>query len=199
MADKNNITNGYILAGGKSSRMGSDKGLMPFQDKPLIQHIIEQLKPTVKKVVLVANNSTYQNFGLEVIPDLIKDIGPAGGIYSALKHTDARFNLILSCDMPFIKSEAIEFIIQNSFKWQITVPVYHQKIEPLCGIYTKDCLKDWEKLIRQNMIRLQDMITYFKLFKLDVDNNKLFNDQSFQNINTKYEFENALRNYQNRN
>lgn len=197
MPDKNNITSGYILVGGKSSRMGSDKGLMQFKDKPLIQHAIEKLEPAVKRVVLIANNPTYQKFGLEVIPDLIKNIGPAGGIYTALKHTDTHFNFILSCDMPFIKSEAINFIIQNSFKWQITVPICHQKIEPLCGIYTKECLIEWERLIQQNMIKLQDMMTYFKLLKLDVDNNKLFNDQSFQNINTKYDFENALRNHQN--
>ncbi|MFA5244915.1 MAG: molybdenum cofactor guanylyltransferase [Pedobacter sp.] len=192
MPQKNDNINGYILAGGKSSRMGSDKGLIPFKGKPLIQYVIEQLEPAVNKVVLVANNSAYQDLGLEVIPDIIKDIGPAGGIYSALKHTDTCFNFILSCDMPFIKSEAIEFIIQNSFQWQITVPIYHQQIEPLCGIYTKDCLIEWEGFILQNIIRLHDMISYFKLLKLNVDTNKLFNDQLFLNINTPPDLINAL-------
>lgn len=184
--------NGYILAGGKSSRMGRDKGLMLFKGKSLIQYVIEQLKPAVNRVVLVANNSAYRDFGLEVIPDLIKDIGPAGGIYSALKHTDTRFNFILSCDMPFIKSEAIEFIIQNSSQWQITVPLYHQKIEPLCGVYTKECLTEWLGLIQHDIIRLQDMITYFRLLQLNVDNNGSFNDLLFQNINTLPDLVNAL-------
>ena len=187
--------NGYILAGGKSSRMGSDKGLMLFKGKPLIQYVIEQLKPAVNRVVVVANNTAYENFGLEVIADLIKDIGPAGGIYSALKHTNASRNFIVSCDMPFVTTGAIEFIIQNSFQWQITLPVHHQKTEPLCGVYAKDCLTKWHELVQQNIIRLHDMITYFKLLKLNVDNNKLFNDPLFQNINTKYDFESAKNKY----
>ena len=191
--------NGYILAGGKSSRMGSNKGLMLFKGKPLIQHVIEQLEPAVKRVVLVADNAAYEQFGLDVIPDLIKDIGPAGGVYSALMHTDTGHNFIVSCDMPFVKTNAIEYIIQRSFHSQITLPVHHQKTEPLCGVYAKECLTKWHELVLQNVIRLHDMITYFKLLKLNVDNNKLFNDPLFQNINTKYDFESALNNHKNRN
>lgn len=188
----NNSINAYILAGGKSSRMGRDKGLMLFKGRPLIQYVIEQLEPTVKRVVLVANNPAYKDFGLEVIEDTIRGIGPAGGIYTALKHTDASPNFIVSCDMPFITTAAIEFIIRSSFQSQITLPVHHQRIEPLCGIYLKECLTKWYELVRQNIVRLNDMITYFKLLKLNVDNNELFSDTLFQNINTQYDFENAL-------
>ena len=194
-----NTVNCYILAGGKSSRMGRDKGLILFKGKPLIQHVIEQLVPAVNKVVIVANNTAYENFGLEIIEDLIIDIGPAGGIYSALNHTNASHNFIVSCDMPFLKTNAIEFIIQNSFQWQITLPMHHQKTEPLCGVYAKECLTKWRELVQQNIIKLQDMITYFKLLKLNVDNNKLFIDPLFQNINTKYDFDNALNNHKNEN
>lgn len=192
MPDNGNGVNAYVLAGGKSSRMGSDKGLMLFKGKPLIQHVIEQLEPAVNRVVLVANNAAYEDFGLEVIEDTIKGIGPAGGIYSALKHTGASRNFIVSCDMPFVTTGVIEFIIQSSFQSQVTLPVHHQKTEPLCGVYAKECLTKWYELIQQNIVRLNDMITYFKLLKLNVDNNELFIDPLFQNINTQYDFENAL-------
>lgn len=193
LPNKNISINGYILAGGKSSRMGRDKGLMLFKGKPLIQHVIEQLMPAVKRVVLVANNPAYKDFGLEVIEDTIRGIGPAGGIYTALKHTDASPNFIVSCDMPFITTGAIEFIIQSSFQWQITLPVRHQKIEPLCGVYAKECLTKWHELVQQNIVKLNDMITYFKLQKLNMDNNELFSEKLFQNINTQHDFENALK------
>lgn len=199
MPDNVNGVNAYVLAGGKSSRMGSDKGLMLFNGKPMIQHVIEQLEPVVDEVLVVGNSTAYDIFGKEVIRDLIKGIGPAGGIYSALEHTNATHNFIVSCDMPFIRSGAIEFIIQNSFQYQITLPVHHQKAEPLCGVYAKECLSKWQGLVQQKIVRLHDMITYFRLLKLNVDNNKLFNDQLFQNINTQYDFDNAKSNHKNRN
>lgn len=192
ISDKNNEINAYILSGGKSSRMGKDKGLMLFKGKPLIQHVIEQLLPAVKNIVLLANNPEYKDFGLEVIGDYIKDIGPAGGIYTALKHTDTSCNFIVGCDMPYITTAAVEFIIQSSYQSQITLPVYHQMIEPLCGIYSKECLTKWHELVLQNIVKLNDMITYFKLQKLNMDNNELFSEKLFHNINTQHDFENAL-------
>ncbi|MCF8451852.1 MAG: molybdenum cofactor guanylyltransferase [Pedobacter sp.] len=172
--------------------MGRDKGLMPFKGKPLIQYVIEQLMPAVKSIVLVANNQEYKDFGLEVIGDYIKDIGPAGGIYTALRHTDASCNFIVGCDMPFVTTAAVEFIIQSSVQSQITLPVYHQTIEPLFGIYTKECSTKWHELVQQNIVKLNDMITYFKLQKLNMDNNELFSANLFRNINTQHDFANAL-------
>jgi molybdopterin-guanine dinucleotide biosynthesis protein A len=192
LQDRNRSVNAYILAGGKSSRMGRDKGLMPFKGKPLIQYVIEQLMPAVKSIVLVANNQEYKDFGLEVIGDYIKDIGPAGGIYTALRHTDASCNFIVGCDMPFVTTAAVEFIIQSSVQSQITLPVYHQTIEPLFGIYTKECSTKWHELVQQNIVKLNDMITYFKLQKLNMDNNELFSANLFRNINTQHDFANAL-------
>src|ERR1035437_7677768 len=98
---KNNL-NGYILAGGKSSRMGTDKGLLVFNKKTIIQHVIAQLKPVVKEVIIVSNNRDYEKFGVKVIADIIKNIGPAGGIHAALSHSNTNHNFIVSCDMPFI-------------------------------------------------------------------------------------------------
>ncbi len=172
--------------------MGRDKGLILFKGKPLIQYVIEQLIPAVKSIVLVTNNPEYKDFGFEVIEDYIKDIGPAGGIYTALKHTDASYNFLVACDMPFVTTAAAEFIIQNSFQSQITLPVYNQTIEPLCGIYAKECLTKWHELVLQNIIKLNVMINYFKLKKLNMDNNELFSEKLFQNINTQHDFENAL-------
>lgn len=186
--------NGYILAGGKSTRMGTDKGLLLFNGNPLILKIIDQLQPVVNKVVIVSNNPDYKQFGYPVISDIIKDKGPAGGIYTALKRTNSLYNFIISCDMPFVSSRSINFIIRNSFQAQITLPFLHEKTEPLFGVYTKDCLSGWQKLIEQGNIKLQDMITHFDLLILNVDGNELFNDLHFVNINDKKELTKQLKN-----
>jgi molybdopterin-guanine dinucleotide biosynthesis protein A len=81
--------NAYILAGGKSSRMHTDKGLLLFEGKAMVQYFIEQLQPIFSKLFIVSNNPEDEKFRLEVIPDSIKDIGPAGGIYTALKHSNS--------------------------------------------------------------------------------------------------------------
>lgn len=180
--------NGYILAGGKSSRMGTDKGLMLYQGKEIIKYSMEQLQPIVEKVVIVSNNKEYEKLGVEVIPDLIKDIGPAGGIYSALDHSNENLNFILSCDMPFITKEAINFMIQNKGTSQITLPCHQGHLEPLFGVYSKTCLVQWLTLINQGYFKIKDLASNFDLRTINIDDNELFHPTFFTNINTKEDF-----------
>ena len=189
---KLNNVNGYILAGGKSSRMGKDKGLINYNGIAIVEHIIGQIKPLVNKLVIVSNNIEYEKFGFEVINDLMKGIGPAGGIYTALRHTDLELNFIVSCDMPYINKDGVQYIIQNSIHSQITVPEKDGITEPLVGVYSKDCLNKWTQLIQQRKIKLQEMILHFKLNIINVNDNILFDNNFFMNINTKKDLDNAI-------
>ncbi len=188
---KNNspTVNGYILAGGKSSRMGEDKGLILFNGKPMIAHVIEQLKPAVKKIIIVSNNKAYEQFGFDVINDLVTDIGPAGGILTALSQTDTNYNFICSCDMPFIKTDAINFLIENSFDFEITVAVHQEKIQPLFSVYSKSCLAEWKNQVQKNNFILQELITQYNLQKLEMKNMQSFDETIFTNLNSKSELE----------
>ena len=192
MDSKNKNTNGYILAGGKSSRMGTDKGLLLIEGKAMIEYVIEQMQPIFDKLVIVSNNPEYEKFGLKVIPDLIKDIGPAGGIYTALNHSDSQLNFMVSCDMPFVTKEAIEFMITNSNESQIVLLENLGKLEPLFGVYSKECEEKWLQLIQQGKFKLQDMVLHFKVKTIPVENNEIFAASFFKNINTKEDFNNAL-------
>jgi len=194
---RKNILNGYILAGGKSSRMGADKGLILLKGKPIIQHIIKEMVPLVNRLVIVANQPGYGQFGFEVIPDTIPGIGPAGGICAALEHSDAETNFIMGCDMPFISSAAIEYIIQNLAESEVCLTEHSGRLEPLFGVYRKSCLPQWHVLIQQGFLKLHEMVACFHLLKLDVGGNPLFEDPLFLNINTKEDLEKAQskRNY----
>ena len=196
MADKINTINGYILAGGKSTRMGTDKGLLLFNNQPIVQTIIEQLQPAVTKIMIVSNNDEYEKFGLEVIPDLIKNVGPAGGIHAALHHTDCEQIFVVSCDMPFITSNAIQFMIGQISRAQIILPQNQSKPEPLFGVYSKECLPLWQKLIQQEKIKLLEMVTHFDLLKINVDQNELFTASFFTNINDANDLQKALKQLQ---
>ncbi len=186
--------NGYILAGGKSTRMGSDKGLMLFNGKPLVTHIINQLQPAVGQVIIVTNNPDYQQFGLECIPDNIAEVGPAGGIESALTHSRVAHNFIIGCDMPFVSTAAIQWLLEQAGSASIIIPEHDGKIEPLFGIYDSNCLPQWHALIQQGLRKLQSMIACFSLLQPDVTGNMLFHDTLFMNINTYEELKKALNN-----
>ena len=192
MDSKIKNTNGYILAGGKSSRMGTDKGLLLIEGKAMIEYVIEQMPPIFDKLVIVSNNPEYEKFGLKVIPDLIKDIGPAGGIYTALNHSDSQLNFMVSCDMPFVTQEAIAFIVKNADENQIVLLENQGKLEPLFGVYSKECEEKWLQLIQQGKFKLQDMVLHFKVKTIPVENNEIFAASFFKNINTKEDFNNAL-------
>ncbi|HET7118404.1 MAG TPA: molybdenum cofactor guanylyltransferase [Hanamia sp.] len=192
MSNKKNVIDCYILAGGKSSRMGTDKGLLLFNGKPLVQKVIEELSPVVNEVIIVSNNHEYEQFGLKVIGDLIKDNGPAGGIHAALSNAKSEQIFIVSCDMPFITAHAAKYIMQHAVHSQIALPLNHGKIQPLFGVYSRQCLPKWKRLIEQGIIKLQEMVMHFDLLKIDIQKNGLFVDLLFTNINDKNDFNKAL-------
>ena len=191
LKNKENIT-GYILAGGRSSRMGEDKGLILLNRKPIISYVINQLRPAVDKIIIVSNNTVYAQFGYEVIEDTIKNIGPSAGILAALNHTDTEKNFIVSCDMPFITTSSIEYIINKSNDYQIAVPIYKDKYEPMFAVYSKECVNKWEELIMLGTFKMMYIINHFSVLKLNVDNNQEFNDSIFININTKEDLQKAI-------
>lgn len=183
---------GYILAGGKSSRMGEDKGLKQFNGKALVQTVIDQMQLALDEVVIVSNNLDYKQFGLVVIEDVIKNIGPAGGIYTALQHSISEKIFVVSCDMPFITCDAISFLMKRSKDKEITLPEKDGKLEPLFGVYSKAVLYQWKNLIDKDCIKIQQMVKNFDLKIINVTGKSIFPDHLFKNINTPGEFTNAL-------
>ncbi|QQS27488.1 MAG: molybdenum cofactor guanylyltransferase [Sphingobacteriales bacterium] len=187
---------GYILAGGKSSRMGQDKGLMLFGQQTLAEFIIQKIKQALSSIIIVTNNDRYSKFGFEVIPDYYQNKGPAGGIYSALKHSSVRndYIFIFSCDMPFITSDSILWFLNQSNSAQIILTQFQGVPQPLFGMYHTSCLDAWEILLQKNVLKLQNIISHFETSIIDIENNPLFFPTFFTNLNTPSDVTNALNN-----
>lgn len=183
----------FILAGGKSSRMGTDKGLLLFNDKHLIEWSIEELQKIFSKIVIVSNKQVYKKFKLSVIKDIRKNLGPAGGIYSALKYTKADYIFVISCDMPLITSEAIHFLVSQLNGCDILVPLCQNKVQPLFALYSKNCFLKWKELIDKGETKLQVMIEQFNVKKVSVNNNPLFKAEQFININDRNDLSKAFQ------
>ena len=93
-----------ILAGGKSSRMGSDKSLLKLGNKTLIEHVVDTVRPYVKSVLIVTNDNEKYHFINDVcfISDIRKDQGPLMGLVSGISSVDTKWSFVTSCDMPLI-------------------------------------------------------------------------------------------------
>ena len=112
MKTKKHIT-GIILAGGKSSRMGTDKGFVLYKNKSFVQHIIEALQPLVTEIIIVSNNPDYDVFGIKRVNDIIENAGPLAGVYTGLHYSETENNLVISCDVPLINSETLTLLIDG--------------------------------------------------------------------------------------
>ena len=189
MIDKKNIT-GIILAGGKSSRMGLDKGLLSLNGSTFISHIIEAVKPIVNIIIIVSNNPEYDAFGYKRINDLIKDSGPLAGLYSGLYHSKTENNLVLSCDVPLIKTFVLEQLINfDNENFEVVQLQSQGKTMPLIAMYKKQCLHKCLELLDNNERRLR--VAVAQLNTKTINNDSEWN-QYVKNINTTSQF-NALK------
>lgn len=189
---KEDIT-GIILAGGKSQRMGMEKGLVVFHGQPLIQRAIAVLKVLCHKILISSNTSSYDHLGYKVVHDVMHDSGPMGGIYSCLRESKSRVNLV-SCDMPFVAADIYHLLANHAGDAWICVPWYeNEHFEPLCGIYTKDCLPDMEAYINIKNYKLPELFlnTNFKALKIKDIYPKL-KEYYFFNINSPSDLDLAL-------
>ena len=186
MSTKQNRT-AIILSGGKSSRMGEDKGLMLLNGKPMIQHVINVVTPLVDEVIIISNQSTYKKFGLKVYEDLIKDKGPLAGIYTGLFYSSSEKNIVLSCDTPYINSALISFLLDNSKGYDITIPENDKTTHQLIGVFSKSCIENFKNCLEKNQLKA---ITAFESLNLNVVNANHFDKNIFTNINAKSDIKN---------
>ena len=134
---KKNMT-AIILAGGKSSRMGSDKALLLYKNKTFLEHVVCAIKPLVDDILIISNNPKHQVDDCTTIPDLILNSGPIAGIYTGLKHTKTENNLVLSCDIPLVQTSILELIIKNNEANKDVVQIIDDRNSmPLIALYKK--------------------------------------------------------------
>lgn len=172
------------MAGGKSSRMGTDKGLLKYNNKTFVEVLADKVSPFISKVLIMSNNKSYYRFGCDVYPDEVLNCGPMGGIYTALRKSDKEFNFIVSCDIPLLTSEIIKYIIASSDKdFEINIVSYDSKKEPLCAVYSKRCIVKIKEMIDAKKYKLHDVLTLFKVNSIHIPQ-ALAPQFAFENINT---------------
>ena len=184
---------GIILAGGKSSRMGAEKGLIPFKGKPMINYAIEALSPFCNQILISANSTSYNFLGFEVIEDEIANSGPMGGIYSCMKHSKNELNFVLSCDMPLIAQQIASQIIDSIANFEVTIPWHGgEYFEPLCAVYHKNILPEFERFIKSGNFRIPDLIKNVSTKKIATGIEYGLDPKAFFSVNSKADMNELL-------
>lgn len=139
----------FILAGGQSSRMGRDKAWLELAGVPLVVRIARAVEPLVSRVTAIGPPERFESAGLAAIPDRLparadsreSSCGPLGGIVTALNATQCPWNLLLACDLPYITTAWLEWLLSRAVasEAQAVVPERTSGVEPLAAIYRKEC------------------------------------------------------------
>ena len=168
--------------------MGTDKALIQFNGKTLLENAIEICKPVCQTIIISSNYPKHEIFGYKIIPDEIKNCGPLGGIYSCLKKSKTNLNFIISVDSAFVTEDFVQFLISESEKFDAVIPIHENGKEPLVALYHKNCVP-----VIQEKIELKD----YKMHNLlNVLNTKFINVDSwvkkypfiFKNLNRPEDF-----------
>lgn len=168
-----------ILAGGKSSRMGEDKGLAIYLGKPMVQYAIDACRELTSEIIISTANTEYSRFGYELLADNFPDCGPIGGVEAGLSAAKTPGILVCPCDMPGINPEIIKRILWNSEGKSAVVAASGQgKIFPVLGWYSKTALP-----VIQKQIEKGDYKMLFFLKKLDAETVVVNPGEELLNVN----------------
>jgi len=151
---------GVILAGGQSSRYGSNKALALLHGKPLIRHVAETITAVFDSCLLVTNNpGQYDFLGLPITGDRFPAMGPMAGIHAALCSAATPWIFVVGCDMPSITPDLVSFLCSfRQEKFDAVIPWPATGAEPLCGLYHKTAIAKLEHYLENGKAKLQELL-----------------------------------------
>ena len=181
----------FVLAGGRSSRMGRDKALLSFGDQSLLQRALQTVAAASSKAYIVGSKDLYGEFGT-IVEDIFPGCGPLGGIHAALSSTDTDLNLILSVDMPRMTGEFLRWLIARAKTKPelITVPEAAGGLQPLCATYRKAAAGFAEEALRRGEYKIGRLFSQVPTCIISESEILAagFSPELFQNINTPEEY-----------
>lgn len=189
---------GIVLAGGKNLRLGRNKALEVIGGKILIEYVIERLSPVVDRILVVTSREKIDlptADKAEILLDIYPDSGPLGGIYTGLLNAKSQYSVVVACDMPFLNTELLRYMISLSPGFEAVVPrLEEKKLEPLHAIYSKNCLDKIKTLLEHNELRVNSLLKSVKVRYVERAECEKLDPQllSFFNINRQSDLERAL-------
>jgi molybdenum cofactor guanylyltransferase len=179
----------FILAGGRSTRMGADKAFVTLDGRTLLSRMLDLARSVTPDVSIVGPREKYVPFA-PVVEDIFPNCGPLGGIHSALRTSVRDLNLILAVDVPFVSLALFEYLLgraRNVPAATVTVVRSQQGWQPLCAIYRRPFADLAEKALRAGQYRIDALFedTHTEIItSLDLETAG-FAERMFRNLNTR--------------
>ncbi len=180
----------YLLCGGGSKRFGSDKALALINGRKVIEIIIEELRKVFPSIYLVTSGDDKYSFtGIECIKDIYAGRGPLAGIHAALNHSSYERVFIISCDMPLITGEAMEYIAGYSTQKNAVIPFSGGRNHYMCAVYGKSLAHKAGELLESTSSQLKSagvapLVKASDAEIINFDSLPQFNPKIFFNLNT---------------
>jgi len=188
-----------ILAGGKSSRLGQNKALQVIGGKSLIQWVVDRLAILSTEIIIVTAYGEAIPCSSAVRTKTVADIypgkGPLVGIYSGLIASSDSRAIVVGCDTPFLSVGLLEYMTQICPTFDVVVPRIKNKLEPLCAVYSMNCLVPIQELLEQDERRIRKLFGMVRVKYVEEDEINSFDREhlSFFNINSQNNLERARK------
>lgn len=183
-SDNQKASSGVVLAGGRSSRFGQDKGLFTFHGKALAAHALDIIRPHCGELMISTNRpEDYARLLTPTVADIFPECGPMGGIHAALKKAGKNILVVIGCDMPLVPAQLIGHLLQEMKGHQVVIPVHEGFSETMCAVYAKECLPVIERTLTQKTFKILDVLEQLDTCFLEIDEQPFYRPGMFRNIN----------------
>ena len=186
-----------VQAGGESRRMGQNKALIPFLGRPLIERVIERVKPLAEELLVTTNQPEELGFiGCPLIKDMIPGKGALGGLYTALYAASSAIVVVVACDMPFVSPALLqaEIDLLNDLNADVVIPSSQEGLEPFHSVYRREtCLPEIRNAIDTDQKRIISWFPAVHVRVMTAEEVGKYDParQAFLNINTTEELAQA--------
>jgi molybdenum cofactor guanylyltransferase len=185
---------GFLLAGGKSFRMGADKAFLEFRGRTLLERALAVIGHVCPSVAIVGDPAQFSDYG-SVVQDVYSGCGPLAGIHAALVRSSAELNLVLAVDMPFVSEDLLAYLFtvaeQNSAI--VTVPRTGKGLQPLCAVYRREFAHVADLALRTGKYKIDAV--FGGLSTRIIEESELekagFSERNFFNVNTPEDWRSA--------
>ena len=188
---------GFILAGGKSTRMGMDKAFVGFDGCTLLARALDLVRSVTSNVCIVGAQEKFSGFA-PVVEDIFRDRGPLGGIHAALRSSVTELNLMLAVDMPFVASAFLQYLISEARTAggaSVIVSRSDDRWQPLCAVYRRSFADAAERSLLAGRNKID--LLFDEAETRVIGNSELrrmgFSSSIFRNLNTLEELEKEQR------
>jgi molybdenum cofactor guanylyltransferase len=185
-----------VLAGGRSSRMGTPKALLLFDGEPLIVHVVTTLRRLFDAVVVVAApGQDLPSMPVTLVRDDVAYQGPVGGIFYGLRAGGGDVGFVTACDSAFLNSRLISHLLSRISEHDVVVPHWQGRFQPLHAVYRRTVLPLLEAQLARGELRPVHLFDKVRTRRIDEDEIRRFDPEgaTFFNMNTPEDYAEALK------